>query len=145
MHKGCRLRTHRYSFEGQIYLITTCTHQRCDYFCDFELARKVVKAMHFQDTQNRTLTLAFVVMPDHIHWLFELKKSSLHQVMQSFKSFSAQRFGKPLWQPGYYESAIRKSDDLVKCSRYIVANPVRKGLVANIGDYPFWDAVWLAS
>ncbi|KFN46779.1 hypothetical protein N790_08155 [Arenimonas malthae CC-JY-1] len=24
-----------------------------------------------------------------------------------------------------------------------MANPLRAGLVADIGDYPFWDAVWL--
>ena len=28
-------------------------------------------------------------------------------------------------------------------ARYIVANPLRAGLVEKIGDYPFWDAVWL--
>jgi len=28
-------------------------------------------------------------------------------------------------------------------ARYIVANPIRAGLVDNIGQYPYWDAVWL--
>jgi len=28
-------------------------------------------------------------------------------------------------------------------ARYIVANPLRAGLVERIGDYPLWDATWL--
>ncbi|MFV3290267.1 transposase, partial [Pseudomonas sp. NY11955] len=28
-------------------------------------------------------------------------------------------------------------------ARYIVANPIRAGLVSRVGDYPHWDAVWL--
>ena len=34
-------------------------------------------------------------------------------------------------------------EDLVAVARYIVANPVRAGLVKNVRDYPHWDAVWL--
>ncbi|NQZ11040.1 MAG: transposase [Algicola sp.] len=145
MQEGHKLRTHRYSSTGQIYCITSATHQRCCYFHDFALARKVVKAMQYQDEQGKTQTLAFVIMPDHIHWLFELKQGSLHRIMQSVKSFSAQRFGAPLWQSGYYERTLRKSDDIIKFSRYIVANPLRAGLVEHIGDYPLWDAIWLES
>jgi hypothetical protein len=28
-------------------------------------------------------------------------------------------------------------------ARYLVANPLRPGLVERIGDYPYWNAVWL--
>ncbi|MBB5859537.1 hypothetical protein GGR69_001194 [Xanthomonas arboricola] len=28
-------------------------------------------------------------------------------------------------------------------ARYLIANPLRAGLVARVGDYPFWDAIWL--
>jgi len=28
-------------------------------------------------------------------------------------------------------------------ARYIVANPLRAGLVSRVGDYPLWDACWL--
>jgi hypothetical protein len=28
-------------------------------------------------------------------------------------------------------------------ARYIIANPLRAGLVDRIGDYPLWDAMWL--
>ncbi|PJA25166.1 MAG: IS200/IS605 family transposase, partial [Alphaproteobacteria bacterium CG_4_10_14_0_2_um_filter_63_37] len=28
-------------------------------------------------------------------------------------------------------------------ARYLVANPLRKGLVEEIGQYPHWDAIWV--
>ncbi len=28
-------------------------------------------------------------------------------------------------------------------ARYIVANPLRAGLVKKLGDYPYWDSIWL--
>ena len=28
-------------------------------------------------------------------------------------------------------------------ARYLVANPVRAGLVARAGDYSHWDAIWV--
>jgi REP element-mobilizing transposase RayT len=49
----------------------------------------------------------------------------------------------PLWQSGFHDRAIRDDEDLLPFARYIVANPLRAGLVNKIGDYPLWDACWL--
>jgi REP element-mobilizing transposase RayT len=48
-----------------------------------------------------------------------------------------------VWQRGFYDRAVRKEDDLVDMARYIVANPLRAGLVRSIKCYPHWDAIWL--
>jgi putative transposase len=48
-----------------------------------------------------------------------------------------------LWQPGYFDRALRKEDDRLAVARYLVANPLRAGIVQRIGDYPHWDSVWL--
>lgn len=57
---------------------------------------------------------------------------------------SARAIGRQLWQANYHDHAMRNEEDLPSLARYIVANPLRAGLVARIGDYPLWDAVWLA-
>ena len=49
----------------------------------------------------------------------------------------------PVWQRGFYDHAIRREENLRNVARYIVANPLRAGLVQQIGDYPLWDAIWL--
>jgi hypothetical protein len=38
---------------------------------------------------------------------------------------------------------LRREEDVLSVARYIVVNPLRAGLVARVGDYPLWDAVWL--
>ena len=88
-------------------------------------------------------------MPDHFHWLVELENCSLCKLMRETKSLITRevnlcsgRSGQ-LWQQGYYDRALRKEDDLVKMARYIVANPLRAGLVEKLGDYPLWDAIWV--
>jgi hypothetical protein len=47
------------------------------------------------------------------------------------------------WQSGYHDRAIRDGEELRPFARYIVANPVRAGLVEKTGDYPLGDACWL--
>ena len=48
-----------------------------------------------------------------------------------------------VWAAGYHDRALRAEVDIPHVARYLVLNPVRAGLVARVGDYPFWDAVWI--
>ncbi len=89
-------------------------------------------------------TLCFTIMPDHCHWLLRLiGTKTLSATLAAMKSITAHRYGGPLWQDGFHDRALRSEEDLVSVARYIVANPLRAGLVQRIGDYPHWDAVWL--
>jgi REP element-mobilizing transposase RayT len=53
------------------------------------------------------------------------------------------RSSNPVWQRGFHDHALRRDEDIVRVARYIVANPLRAGLVSRIGDYPLWDSVWV--
>ncbi len=76
-------------------------------------------------------------MPDHLHWLFSLENSNnLSQVVADVKRRSAyrtneqnQRTGSVVWQPGFHDYALRKEDKIKDVARYIIANPLRAGLV----------------
>ena len=146
---GYRLLKGRVSETGRIYSITVVTHLRCPVFRDFHLGRLVVDQFKLAHEADHTHSLAWVVMPDHIHWLFELRSRSLSEVMCRFKSRSSRQINQclgrrgRLWQKGYHDRALRREDDLKAIARYIVLNPVRAGLVRRIGDYPLWDAIWL--
>ncbi|RAI72807.1 transposase [Pseudomonas fluorescens] len=144
-----RLRTGRYAEPNRICLLTTNTIDREPVFADFALGRLVVG--QFRRAQNLGLanSLAWVVMPDHFHWLIELENCSLRRLMRETKSLITREVnhcssrGGPLWQQGYHDRALRREEDLVKLARYVVANPLRAGLVEKLGDYPLWDAVWI--
>ena len=138
------LRMGRFSQANQIYHITFTTKNRVPIFKSFANARLVIHALKQSDELQHTNTLAFVVMPDHVHWLFDLgSKHQLHQVVKTIKSKVTIKIGQPIWQAGYYDHAIRKDEDIVNIARYIIANPIRAGLVKKVGDYPHWHAIWL--
>jgi len=152
---GKDLRKGRFSQTEQIYLVTTVTRDRMRWFMDLQLGRTVVAVMRYHHDRGSVKNLAFVVMPDHMHWLFALgRAATLSDVMGSVKGYSANRVNKlrkiqgrpvmqPIWQPGYHDHALRREEDIRAVARYIVANPLRAGLVDDIGRYPLWDAVWM--
>ena len=142
--KQSSLRKGRVSLPNQIYHITTTTLNRTPIFNDFYAARALINVLKSSDNLGFTDTLAFVVMPDHLHWLFSLNQlKTLEQVIQAAKSISAKRLNQSVWQTGFYDYAIRVEDDLIGIASYIVANPVRAGLVDNIANYPHWDNRYL--
>lgn len=51
--------------------------------------------------------------------------------------YGLQQAGAPIWQAGYFEHVLREDEDTRRVAGYILANPVRAGLVANPEDYPF--------
>ena len=93
--------------------------------------------------------LCWVVMPDHIHLLLQLGEADLGQVVKKLKAQSARRLNHEIgragrfWAPGFHDHALRKEEDLKYVARYIVANPLRAGLVKRVASYPYWNAVWL--
>jgi putative transposase len=75
-------------------------------------------------------------MPDHAHWLIELSEhDALSDVVNRIKSASARRANRvlqrkgALWATAYHDHALRAEDDLPDTARYVVANPLRAGLV----------------
>jgi REP element-mobilizing transposase RayT len=97
-----------------------------------------------QQRLEHAKTLAFVVMPDHLHWLMQLgPQVTLSVCMRNVKTLSALRIGRPIWQNGFHDHAIRQEEDLPSVARYVVSNPVRAGLVVKTGQYPHWDAIWV--
>ncbi|BBH45746.1 REP-associated tyrosine transposase [Pseudomonas sp. KU43P] len=147
--KVCLLRRGRCSEPGRIYLLTTVTQQRRPLFLNLRYARAVIRHLRQAELENSCQSLAWVVMPDHVHWLIELKDVTLSTLMRRFKARSSHVLRRagclslPVWQAGYHDRALRRDEDVVMAARYIIANPLRAGLVDTVGDYPHWDAVWV--
>jgi len=113
-----------------------------------ERGRCVVQAL--REIEAHASTLCYVVMPDHVHWLLELGGDiGLSRVVQKFKSLSARKLRQrcvevgSVWQRGFHDRAVRRHEDIRDVARYVVANPLRAGLVRSLKDYPLWDAAWL--
>jgi REP element-mobilizing transposase RayT len=141
------LRKGRLTIDNGIYLATFVVKNRRPLFSDMVNARTVIRCIN---QSPFVITLAFVVMPDHVHWLIKMNTAkTLSQVVQAAKSVSSRainrvRGGKgTIWQAGFHDHALRHEEAMREIARYIVANPLRAKLVKKVGDYPHWDAIWI--
>ena len=148
---GKALSKGRVSLSGQIYLVTVVTLDREPIFNCFQFGRIVAKEFMHCDQYGISSTLAWIVMPDHFHWLMQVGPAMcLSTVVGNVKSHAARKInrtagrgGGTVWQRGFHDHALRSEESVVEAARYLIANPIRAGLVRRAGDYPLWDAVWV--
>ena len=127
-----------------IHLVTTTTQNRIPWFRDFRKARHLVRCLMDSQYRGVSNTLAYVVMPDQLHWLLVPgENQDLSHVVGALKNASAHRIGRALWQRGFHDQVLRSEEDPKAIGRCVVAEPVHAGLVKGLRDYPHWDAVWL--
>jgi REP element-mobilizing transposase RayT len=111
------------------------------------LARIVEEALlHFDGERCRTL--AWCIMPNHVHWLMEvLEGFELGKVMQSVKGFTGRACNERLqrqgafWEREYFDRAIRDELHLRNTVEYIHNNPVKAGLTRWPEDWR-WSSAW---
>ena len=150
LYQSRRLRHGRHSAANQIYLVTTNIAERQPLLENFQAARTVIRGMRRLDTEMRVDSMAFVIMPDHLHWLFSLHPGNqLSDVMRLLKGRASRELNMrrlangTIWQSSFHDHALRREENIQDVARYIIANPVRAGLVKSVREYPHWDAVWL--
>ena len=144
-----RLRRGRWSESTRVYLVTTATHERRPLFGEFAIASIVAREIRAADVAGHWRGIAWVVMPDHVHLLLELREAPLPRAVGWFKGRTSRLIGLrrlasgPIWQDGFHDHAVRCQEDIRALARYVCANPVRDGIVTTLRDYPFWDACWM--
>jgi REP-associated tyrosine transposase len=142
------LREGRCIESGLYYFITTNTKDREKVFLNQTAAKILLDALKWLNDHNRIALVVAVVMPDHLHFVSELKDTSLANVMHSLKSFTANKINKvlnrngQLWERQYYERVIRNEKALKETVEYCLGNPARKGLAEDFRDYPYWYCVY---
>jgi REP element-mobilizing transposase RayT len=144
------LRTGRNSQPGHCYLVTATTHSRKHCFSDPRMAHIACRCFEDKTLLGDAGMLAWVLMPDHAHWLLQLgQQRSLPALIHVLKAAATQRIRRelpvdgPIWGRAYHDHALRRDEDLRAAARYVIANPLRARLVKRIGDYPYWNAIWL--
>ena len=143
-----RLTTGRFSEHGLIYSITTVCYRRYPLFLDTSAVDAVAEELQ-RISQDRVVeNYAWVLMPNHLHWLFLLREGTLAHCMQLLKGRSARSINRlragnsTVWQAGYFNHAVRRDDCVQRHARYIVENPIRSGLAAVVGDYAHAWCAW---
>jgi len=123
------------------YFVTICTEKHLRAFNDLEFGRWAIAQLLRQADLRGFEVSAYCLMPDHVHLL--LRGRSDHADLRSFiiswntrTAFHwRQQRKSQLWQKGYFDRVLRKSDDFFGIARYILLNPVEVGLVKRAEDY----------
>ena len=135
---------------GYRYFLTICTQQRARVFTARQ-AVDVVLAQLLQSSSDECMAvIAYCFMPDHLHLLVEGTNpaSTLTEFVRVFKqrsSFQWKRmFGSQLWQRSYFERVLRNHESSIDVARYVLANPLRAGMVDSVEDYPFLGSLTMS-
>lgn len=103
-----------------------------------------LNALRKASTEYECEIHAYVLMVNHVHLLVTpLHAHALPLMMQAMGRLYVQRLNAQykrtgtLWE-GRYKACLVQSDEyFLTCQRYIELNPVRAGIVASPGEYPY--------
>ena len=148
---------YRRNRDGSIYFFTVVTHRRRPILTT-NIGRMALRQAMKAVRQDRPFDLtAIVLLPDHLHAIWELPHgdSDYSTRWRRIKSLftktwlaeggtnfavnenRATRGERGIWQRRFYEHTCRDEADLKHCLDYLHVNPLRHGLVNRVQDWPW--------
>ncbi len=137
---------------GGIYFFTVnLADRRNTYLVDYfdALQTAFYEAWHIRPFKQHAL----VVLPDHLHCIWQLPagdsdyckrwshiKSAFSRQIPATELLSNSRYNKRergIWQRRFWEHQIRDEADYVAHVKYIHNNPIKHGHVTNVSDWPY--------
>ncbi|GGD47020.1 REP element-mobilizing transposase RayT [Pseudoxanthomonas indica] len=140
----------RYAVEGQVYLVSFSTAGKRSLFCDYLTASTVCRCIVDPRLWYRSRLLGWMLMPTSWHGLIRVAHfDDLAILVQRIKTHTTRglRRERPglgrIWETGFEDRQLKTEHELLRTARSVMAQPVRAGIVAQAGDYPYWNAEWL--
>ena len=135
--KNIRLPYYDYHTNG-MYFVTVCTKEKEHLFGEVIDGEMHMNAMgkyvarQLQSIDERYFDvqmICFIVMPNHIHGIIGLLGNhapSLGRVVNKFKGLISHKYGRTIWQRGYFEHVVRSERDFLKIWELIYMNRIQK-------------------
>ena len=131
-------------YKGKIRAtFTLCIKNSKPAFLENAIVHEFIDILKQAKEKHDCINWVYVFMPDHLHLILEGRSDTadLWKAIVLFKQktgFWLSKNRKDIeWQKDFYDHIHRKDEDLKKHIRYILDNPVRKGLVNDWKDYEF--------
>ena len=133
-----------FDYKGQtFYSLTWNCDYRQPFFTQADRVNLVLAQFLRASAETDIAIDAYNFMPDHVHQLVHgltLTADAKDYILRA-KQYSGFYFKKEyrqkLWQRYGYDHILRRDDEPRLTLRYILENPVRKGLVVRPEDYPY--------
>jgi REP element-mobilizing transposase RayT len=110
-----------------------------------EIAKLVEDAFRFHHGQWYEL-LAWVIMPNHVHFLIRMGDASLSKTVKELKRYTSREANKILrqqgafWAEDYFDTYMRDAEHEMKTRCYIENNPAKALLVREPKEWPWSSA-----
>lgn len=133
----------RLAFPGALYHVTARGNWRQPIFEDDADRERFLMVFGSAITRYHVLCHAYCLMGNHYHLLLETLEANLSLAMRQLNGVYSQAFARRHGRPGhvlqgrFHAQVVDKDTYLREVCRYIVLNPVRAGLVAHPGQWPW--------
>jgi len=132
-----------YAMPDMVVHIIIGTHAKKPYFSGPKVAASLTSMIKEVSLEKGNRIHAYCVMHDHVHILVDASDKCgvidfIKVVKGRFSASSRKAYPHTrLFQRSFYDHILRKDEDVMAVARYVIANPVRAGIVDEVGKYPF--------
>jgi len=136
------------NYRGEISVsFTLCIKDRFPLFKNASIVNIFENILRSEAARFLCIIPVYCYMPDHQHLIvsgINSKADTLNLIrryQQGTGYWLARQDVDTGWQKDFFDHIIRKEESLVDIAKYILNNPVRKGLVSDWQDYPFKGSI----
>lgn len=133
--KTIRLKDYDYSKEG-MYFITICIKDRKELLGNITndkinltkegiIAEENIK--NIEEIYSNIRIDGYVIMPNHIHMLLEIKNKNditVSKIIKHYKTNVSREITYSIWQKSFYEHIVRDEKEYLKITEYIQNNVI---------------------
>ena len=131
----------RIEYPGAVYHVICRGNNRQAIFRDDQDRKRYIEKLSAYCQDKKVDLLAYCLMSNHVHVLFETPEGKLSKMMQAFQTsytlYFNRRHGRTghVFEQRYKAMLVDKDNYLVQVSRYIHLNPVEAKLAERPQDY----------
>jgi len=134
-------------YTGEVSVAFTLCLRGSGCFVENEFKETCVDALHIITAQYKCMVPVYCFMPDHQHIILTgtTPDSNVMKAIIAYKQRTGFWLSKHIngirWQKDFYDHVIRSNENIKTQVRYVLDNPVRKGIVPNWQEYPHTGSV----
>jgi REP-associated tyrosine transposase len=121
------------------YFITVCCRERGrNQLANRKIGRALIDTIRHRNDRQIWYAHLAVVMPDHVHLVlaFPDRERGVQRIVGKWKEWTAKSLGVH-WQRDFFEHRLRRDESFREKADYVLANPVRAGLVDREENWPY--------
>ena len=124
--------------KSHYFITVNCTVHGKNHLANDVVGNAIIETVKHRNTQGVWYTHLAMVMPDHVHFVlsFPITEKKVQTIVSKWKEWTAKTL-KVHWQRDFFEHRLRKEESFRQKVDYVLANPVRAGLVQRTEDWPY--------